>query len=260
MTNYLHIVRHLLDEHHNAEAAELLAVFEKYNGPNGIWQHYAQELDEMKSRIPDAYRYLFRAVGNAAAWRFSRSGNKHFTYGARGSIQYQIRENLEEIPQKDPGASQKPVINLVPFGGMVGIPHHHNMNPDDDPTLKAPLLKILHRLMDEKDAQPFIEEIGEEEIAEQNGRLWRPRCFKFIENGLKSEDSVGYGVTAFFNDMLILFHNCRRDNGRHSEYTKSLNNLEELMKELLREMGSVGEQLLVPNPIVPPNLSPRVLH
>lgn len=237
-----------------------MAVFKKYNGPDGIWKRYAQELDEMKARTPDADRSVFKTMEDVAPWPIRRSGDKDFSYGPLGSIRYQIQQNLEDTPVKDPRENQKPVINLVPFAGMVGIPHHHNMNPDDDPTLKAPLLKILHRLMDEKDGQPFIEEIGEEEIAKHEGHLQRPRCFRFIEKGLKSEDSVGYGVTAFFNDMRLIFRNCHVIKGPKSEYAKSVDNLEQLMKRLLREMGSVGEQLLVPNPTVPPKLSSRIIH
>lgn len=240
-----------------------MAVYEKYNGPGGILERFSQEYDEIKNRIAASDdTILFKDMNLYNPASFSPRSNHH--YPDVGNIVFQFKKGFNrarrvEVRQSsraDDIEHEKPTISLVPFAGIDGVPHHHNMNPDDDLSLNALLLEILHRLMNDKDGGPFINEVDETQFEHYYRVVDRPRCFKFIEQGLRSDISVGYGATAFFNDMLLLFWNCRCYNGPRSENTTRGANLERLMKALFREKGRVGDKLLVSHP----NYSARTLH
>lgn len=230
-----------------------MAIFLKYNGPDGLRKRYSEELKEMKTRITDADDgILFTELERIKYNPISTGGKQTFQYGPLGSISYNVKLETDDDSQMDIAAGvlaerPKPVINLVPFGGQVnGVPHHHNLNPDDDLSLKDILLDVLQRLMNDKNGQPFINEVDDETLGAYLDSIPRPRHLKFIEKGLKSDSWVGYGATAFFNDMLLLFKNGRSFRGWKSKDATCADNLEKLMKKLIRELGDVGEQLLVP--------------
>ncbi|KAI7782607.1 hypothetical protein LA080_013095 [Diaporthe eres] len=241
-----------LHEVREKEAEELMAVYLKYNGPDGILKRYSQEYDEIKAMIAASEdTILLKDLNLYCLDDFSAKGAHHYPSGKitydfekdRGSKVGGEKRNSDSVDETE-HVQPKPTINLVPFAGIDGVPHHHNMNPDDDPAWNVLLLEILHRLMAEKDGKPFIDEVDETEFEDYYPDIVRPRCLKFIEQGLKSDTSVGYGATAFFNDMHLLFWNCRYHNGPQSDYTTCAVNLETLMKALLREMGPLGERLL----------------
>lgn len=240
-----------------------MAVYEKYNAPGGILERYSQEYAEIKNRIAASDdTILFKDMDLYNPASFSPRSNHH--YPDVGNIVFQFKKGLNRKPQVEVRQSgraddiehEKPTIHLVPFAGIDGVPHHHNMNPDDDLSLNALLLKILHRLMNDKDGEPFINLVDETKFENYYRVVDRPRCFKFIEQGLRSDISVGYGATAFFNDMLLLFWNAQNANGARSENATRGANLERLMKALLREKGRVGDKLLVSQP----NYAAQTLH
>lgn len=224
-----------------------MAIFLKYNGPDGIRKRYSEELKEMKTRITDADDgILFKHMNNLRANPTRRPGEESFDYGPRGKIYYRLQQEVEDDSESDIMARPSPVINLVPFGGgLDGVPHHHNMNPADDHSLNATLLDVLHRLMNDENGKPFLKEDEGEDLEQYLRIVERPRYLKFIEKGLRSDKSIGYGATAFFNDMRLLFFNNRAYQHRPGNRECAIN-LEALMKKLLGEMGDVGEQLLVP--------------
>ncbi|KAG6354005.1 hypothetical protein INS49_004976 [Diaporthe citri] len=242
---------HRLAEVRKKEEEEFLAVYLKYNGPDGILKRYSQEYDEIKARIAASDDTLLvkrlksynsdncsprNDICRNIAYQFEKDRGTDTREAERQSDQLDGIEHAREQP--------KPTISLVPFAGIDGVPHHHNKNPDDDPSWNVLLLEILHRLMAEKDGEPFIDQVDETEFEQYYPEIARPRHLKFIEQGLRSDSSVGYGATAFFNDMVLFFWNCRYYNGPKSEYTKMGANLQNLMKALLREKGPVGERLL----------------
>lgn len=230
-----------------------MAVFMKYNGPEGIRSRYSKELDDIKARLTDADdAVLLQCMACFHGEPVSLSGKKTFYYDPQGSISYNFALESEVDAPRAVVATKKPVINLVPLGGIDGVPHHHNMNPDDDPSHKVLLLNVLHRLMEEKDGKPFLNQVEDDKLAVYLATIGRPRYLEFIEKGLRSEDSIGYGSTAFFNDMLLLFRGYRLYHGPFSEYSMCALNLEILMKKLLRDMGGVGERLLVLTPTISP--------
>lgn len=232
-----------------------MAVYLKYNGPDGILERCSQEYDEIKARITAEDDTLFVKVlesensGNCSSRKYIYCHMANEFEKDRGTNSREAERQSDQLDGIEHAREQpKPTISLVPCAGIDGIPHHHNKNPDDDPSLNAPLLKILHRMMAEKDGEPFIDQVDETEFQQYYLDIHRPRHLKFIEQGLRSESSVGYGATAFFNDMLLLFWSCRFRNGPESEYAYRGANLERIMKALLREMGPVGEKLLVSQP------------
>ena len=173
------------------------------------------------------------------------SGYRAFTYEKNGAIVYQGMDMGHEKEEKE-SSSELPVINLVPLGVDECIPHHHNKNPDDDLSLNPTLLQLLHRLMDHNLAAPFINFDDEKRGPEYYFLVKRPRWFKFIEQGLTSDPSLGYGATAFFNDMLLLFRNPALWTIKPTDWdTGRVITLETEMKMMLQKMGSVGEQFLV---------------
>lgn len=218
----------------------------KYNGPDGILKRYSQEYDEIRASIAasddaDLFQDMMDRNGDVCSTRTWHD------CGPIGSIHYRFRpESL--LGYIDHRAIPRPTINIVPLAEVEGIPHHHNMNPDDDPSLKGPLLKVLYRLMEDKDGEPFIDDVDDIQFPEYYRAIYRPRCLKFIERGLKSEDSVGYGATAFLTDMSLIFSNCHFYNCSESKDRACADNLEKLMKALLGEMGDIGEKLLVSHP------------
>lgn len=231
-----------------------MAIFLKYHGPDGIAKRYSEELKEMKTRITDADDgILFAAMETIRRNPISTGSKQKFYYGPLGSISYNIKLDTDDdssqmdMAERSIAERPKPVIDIVPFGGQVnGVPHHHNMNPDDDLSLKDNLLDILRTLMDDENGKPFINEVEDEILGAYLESISRPRHLKFIEKGLKSDNWVGYGATAFFNDMLLLFENGRSFRGWNSKEATCADNLEKRMKKLLQELGDVGEQLLVP--------------
>lgn len=229
-----------------------MATFLKYNGPDGIKKRYSDELKEMKTRITDADDgSLFTDLESIRPYPISTGGKRTFDYGPLGSISCNIKLETDDgsqmgIAKRNIAERPKPVINLVPFGGQVnGVPYHHNMNPDDDLSLKHTLLDVLQSLMNDENGQLFINQVEDEILGAYLELTPRPRHLKFIEKGLKSDNWVGYGATAFFNDMLLLFENGRSFRGWKPQEATCADNLEKRMKELLRELGDVGEQLLV---------------
>lgn len=224
-----------------------MAIFLKYNGPDGIRKRYSEELKEMTTRITDADDgILFKHMDNFRANPTSRPGNESFDYGPRGKIYYRLQQEVEDDFESDVTARPSPAISLVPFdGGLDGVPHHHNTNPADDHSLNATLLDVLHRLMNDENGKPFLEEAEGEDLEQYLSVVERPRYLKFMEKGLRSDKAIGYGATAFFNDMRLLFVNNRACQHRPGNRERAIN-LEALMKKLLGEMGDVGEQLLVP--------------
>lgn len=171
------------------------------------------------------------------------SGSSSFTYGHGGQILYS-RMGLEvKMQPKGSSVVELPVINLIPFGADGGVPYHHNLNPDDDHSLNPTLLEVLHRLMRCEEAKEFINFHHERRTATYYPSIVRPRCLSFIEQGLKSGNSIGYGATAFFNDILLIFQNIKK---RDSYEEVSMGDiLEREMLKVLEAMGSVGEQLRV---------------
>lgn len=247
VNDLLFLDRHRCLELHERESEELMAIFLKYNGPDGIRKRYSEELKGMKTRISDADDgILFEHMENFRADPTSRPGEEIFDYGARGKIYYRLQQEVEDDSESDVTARPSPAINLVPFGGgLDGVPHHHNMNPADDHSLNATLLDVLHRLMNDENGKPFIKEAEGKDLEQYLSIVERPRYLKFIEKGLRSDKSIGYGATAFFNDMRLLFVNNRVCQHRPGNRECAIN-LEVLMKKLLGGMGDVGEQLLVP--------------
>lgn len=219
-----------------------MAVFLKYNG---IRKPYAQEYDEIKARIAasDDADLLEEMEGHPS--RDRPVAFRSFEYNRGGKIDY-LHMDLEVGREEIDSSGELPVINLVPLGADDSIPYHHNMNPDDDLSLNPTLLQLLHRLMDHEYAKDFLNFDDEKREPEYYDAVRKPRCLKFIEQGLTSDPSLGYGATAFFNDMLLLFRSPERYYYRPTswEVTHAMG-LELFMKKLLREMGSVGEQLLV---------------
>lgn len=227
-----------------------MAVFSKYNGSEGIRQRYNQEYEEIKARISASDDKslledveLYQATAQPSyplIW-------KTFSYGAVGSILYRMKapDESDSVKNMRMAKAELPVINLVPLGTDGGMPHHHNMNPDDDLSLNPTLLQLLQRLIDHEDAELFINFDDEKREPNYYVRVRKPRCFRFIEQGLTSDPSIGYGATAFFNDMLLLFRGPRLFAQPHSESKFSAQTLELYMRKLLGEMGDVGEQLLV---------------
>lgn len=224
-----------------------MAIFLKYNGPGGIRARYSEEMKQMKTRITDAddgilFEYMDNFRRNPTSW----SGEDVFDYGPRGKIYYRLQQEVQNDSESDFTARPSPGISLVPFGGgLDGVPHHHNMNPADDHSLNATLLDVLHRLMNDENGKPFLKEADGEVLEQDLKIVERPRHLKFIEKGLRSDKSIGYGATAFFNDMRLLFVNNRSCQHKPRNRECAIN-LEVLMKKLLGEMGDVGEQLLVP--------------
>lgn len=234
------------------EVEDLLAVYLKYNGPDGILKRYSQEYDEIKARIAATDDTIL--VKRLKDYNSDDCGPQRNIYSDivrryemdHGINRRKEKRQLNQVYDIEHARAQpKPTISLVPFAGIDGVPHHHNKNPDDDPALNAVLLNILNSLMAEKDGEPFVDQVDEIEFQNYYTDIRRPRYLKFIEQGLRSDSSVGYGATAFFNDMRNLFWDCEFYNGPHSEYTKRGKNLERIMKALLRDKGPVGEKLLV---------------
>ncbi|KKY35851.1 hypothetical protein UCDDA912_g04123 [Diaporthe ampelina] len=78
------------------ESEELMAVFLKYNGPDGIRKHYSQEYDEIKARIASSGdTCLFEDMGYQNPNPISRSGKRNFSYGRLGTISYNIEHDME---------------------------------------------------------------------------------------------------------------------------------------------------------------------
>lgn len=148
-----------------------------------------------------------------------------------------------------------PDINLIPFGADEGVPYHHNMNPDDDLSLNPTLLELLQHLMETELAEPFIDFNHEKRAAGYYRRIRRPRCINFIGQGLRLGHSIGYGATAFFNDMLLVFTNAGKDTLGGGGEVLTADFLEQKMEETLRAMGSVGAKLLVSPAILPSTYS-----
>lgn len=231
-----------------------MAVYSKYNGPEGIRKRCPQEYKDIKASISASDdESLLKDMESFQAGLLAPShplrGNT-FSYGADGTISYRMKsQDGESDSDRDRllARARFPVINLVPLGTDYGIPHHHNMNPDDDLSLNPTLLQLLHRLMEHKDAESFINFDDEKRVPKYYVKVRKPRCFTFIEQGLKSDPSIGYGSTAFFYDMLSLFRSPTLVNELQpsSEYMFAARTLEIYMRQLLGEMGSVGEQLLV---------------
>ncbi|KAK7737615.1 Histone acetyltransferase kat2b [Diaporthe eres] len=241
--------RHLA-EVRSKEAEDLLAVYLKYNGPDGILKRCSQEYDEIKARIAADDTPFVKILESEDYDDCSPRKNIYRNMvtefeNERGINPREAKKQSDQLDDIEHArALLKPTISLVPCATIVGIPHHHNKNPDDDPSWNVLLLEVLHRLMAEKDGEPFIDEVDETEFKDYYLDCRRPRYLKFIEQGLKSDTSVGYGSTSFFNDMHQLFWNCRYYNGPESKYATRGANLESIMKTLLREMGPVGEKLL----------------
>lgn len=238
-----------------SEEKDLMAVYLKYNGPDGILKRYSREYDEIKARIAASDDTLlvkglelYHEDDCSFQWNIYNQIANRFEKNRVTNPREAKRQSDQSNDIEHARAQRKPTISLVPFAGIDGIPHHHNKNPDDDPSWNAPLLDILHRLMAEEDGEPFIEQVDETEFEDYYPDIEKPRHLKFIEQGLRSDSSVGYGATAFFNDMYILFWNCEYYNGPKSEQRTRGANLEALMKALLREMGPLGERLLVNQP------------
>lgn len=228
-----------------------MAVFSKYNGSEGIRQGYEQEFEEIKARISlsddkslldDVESYQgFAAPSHPLSTRT-------FEYGASGTISYRMKAQDDEsdsVRDRRLAKAGLPVINLVPLGTDGGMPHHHNMNPDDDLSLNPTLMQLLQRLIEHEDAQSFINFDDEKRAPDYYARVRRPRWLRFIEQGLTSDPSIGYGATAFFNDILLLFRGPPLYYQESSGSKFSAQTLELYMRKLLGDMGSVGEQLLV---------------
>lgn len=228
-----------------------MAVYSKYNGPEGIRERFDQEYKEIKARISTHDDKSL--LEDVELWQVHTDPIyplrfNNFSYGAAGTIAYRMKgEDDDSDSDRDRRLAEAglPVINLVPLGIDGDMPHHHNMNPDDDLSLNPTLLQLLHRLMDHKDAESFINFDDEKRVPSFYLHVNKPRWFTFIEQGLKSDPSIGYGATAFFNDMLLLLRRPRSFHQGRSEYIFSAQTLELYMRKLLGEMGSVGEQLLV---------------
>ena len=208
-----------------------MAVFLKYNGPDGIRKHYSQEYDEIKARIASSGdTCLFEDMGYRNSNPISRSGKRNFSYGRLGTISYNIEHDMENNSAE---SQSGPVSD--------GAPQHHNINPDDDLSHKAPLLEVLEYMI--ALAEPFTEPVDETVFQDYYITVNRPRDLTYIQHALRSAPS--YGATAFFNDILLLFHNCRLYNGPNSKEAQSANHLESLMKRWIGEIILNGEQLLV---------------
>lgn len=228
-----------------------MAVFSKYNGSEGIRQGYEQEFEEIKARISlsddkslledvESYQAF---VGPSYPLR-----TRTFKYGAFNTISYCMKAQDDEsdtVRDRRLAKAGLPAINLVPLGTDGGMPHHHNMNPDDDLSLNPTLMQLLQRLIDHEDAESFINFDDEKRDPMYYTFVRKPRWFRFIEQGLTSDPSIGYGATAFFNDILLLLRGPRQYSQAHSGSKFCAQTLELYMRKLLEEMGSVGEQLLV---------------
>jgi hypothetical protein len=148
----------------------------------------------------------------------------------------------------DPTKGKIPPLHHIPFQEDDGIPLHHNMNPDDDLSLNPKLLEILHQVMEHKDAGPFINFDDEKRPPKYYFSITKPRWLKYIEEGLKSGPAIGYGATAFFNDMVLLFKNPANWVFRCETLALQVLNLRDCMVGLLKQWGSDGERLLVSLP------------
>ncbi|KAJ0115752.1 hypothetical protein J7T55_010575 [Diaporthe amygdali] len=239
------------------EKEDFMAVFLKYNGSDGIKTRLAEDYDEMEARTTDRGDYKLIEMMNCRYGTPSlRARKQSFLYDNRSYIEYDIEPDSKNNHRKgtrqsdrakaieDEQAHPKPPFNVHILEPEITEPHHNNANDEDNLDLKLPLLRIIHRLMNHKDAWPFMNRVDETIAEDYFTIIKRPRHFKFIEQKLRTENWYGYGATAFFNDMLLVFHNCRMYNGPDSQYTKYADKLERLMKKLLREIEGIGMQLL----------------
>ncbi|POS76995.1 hypothetical protein DHEL01_v204614 [Diaporthe helianthi] len=229
------------------EAEELKAVFVKYNGPEGIRNPDRQRADELRAKIPtlgldsELITEVRRIFFNDRP-----SGNGHFWYEKGGWIKY--HDLQREVPVEGSASSlvDPPSFNPVPLAVGEESQHHHNINPDDDLLLNGTLLELLQGLMKLKCAERFINFDHEKKVEQYQRAICRPRCLSFIEKGLKLDHSIGYGATAFFNDMLLVFTRpLKFDPWVITPDKDDADTLEKEMEKRLRKMGSVGEQLLV---------------
>lgn len=243
------------------EKEDFMAVFLKYNGSDGIKMRFEKEYHEMKARATEQGDHkLIEMMDRRYAMPSLRAGKQSFLYNNRSFIEYDIELDSENNYRKGTRQSDrakatengqthpKSPFNVHILEPEISEPHHHNANDEDNPYLKLPLLRIIHQLMNHKDAWPFMDRVDEAIAEDYFTIIKRPRDFRSIEQNLRTENWYGYGATAFFNDMLLVFHNCRLYNGPDSQYTKYADKLERLMKKLLREIEDIGMQLLVGRP------------
>lgn len=212
-----------------------MAVVMKYAGPEGIRKRYFQEFNEIRARIAaSGDASLFEDMEDRRPNPILRPGRHSFYYRDIGTISYDVEQGLEYD-----------LDEIQPIPVIEGATRHHNLNPDDDLSLRTPLLKVLQRMVASPASENFTEAVNETVFQDYYTIVNRPRCLKGIENALITAPSYGYGATAFFNDVLLLFHNCRMYNGPASRDSKLADYLESSMKQWIEEMIPNGEQLLV---------------
>lgn len=183
----------------------------------------------------------------------SRSGQRKFTYDDFGSILYDIDQdadgNCPAGKTQSDTADDNALIGADPETAEE-VPHHHNKNPDDKFALRRPLLNLVRIFIHGcEPALPFLNPVDETVHEDYYTIVKRPRDLKTIEKWLQSKPSYGYGPTAFFNDMLLVFENCRQYYGLNCDQTNCANYLEWEMKSMLLqeewEEDPDGAQLLV---------------
>ncbi|KAG8166616.1 hypothetical protein KVR01_002305 [Diaporthe batatas] len=237
---------------HKQERDELLAVYLKYNGPDGIRTRLQPELNEKRGRVmafglddDNATEAMTKFIP------YDSATGVYFWFGKGGYVTYHNMHKELSTGGSDSSDFEPPVINHIPLGTAENgnMAHHHNINPDDDLSLNPGLLELLRGLMKLKNAQPFINFAHEKNADNYQGVTWRPRCLSFIEQGLQLDPSIGYGSTAFFNDMLLVFTNTRKGNPfLYTEENRQADGVESVMMKRLKTMGSAGAKLLVSHP------------
>ncbi|KAL1882871.1 cat eye syndrome chromosome region, candidate 2 [Diaporthe australafricana] len=239
------------------ERQELMELFLKHHGPEGEWKQQAQDFADLKAKVAaEGDHTLVSIMDSRNQIPAQASGTQLFDYGRAGQIRYQmdlsrnIQDGVGVLADRKSGrveainkakAHPRPAYEVIPAQPAYGQTRHHNANDEDDLTLKVTFLRIVQRLMNHKDAWPFLSSVSETQCPDYYTVIKRPRYLSAIQSNLRTEDSWGYGATAFFNDILLVFHNCRLYHGPDSEFARFVNRLERLMKRLLLELRGPQE-------------------